>query len=216
MTKKSKQLGKGMKPRGNPQPAQVQASMAENSLSTDTVSNLSENEPIEAASEASEMPENSHDVSTDSGESQLAKEPNIVSANAQENADSLAKAMEDSREADAPVDSKIVDQPWTQHEADALSAELDRIASDPASSPDQKEFAESLKESIPAQLGGLPVYPDLGQLADGSYRATVLIPEGYFETIELEAEAQSQTVEGWISERFTEYLEGWFQPAKTR
>jgi hypothetical protein len=57
---------------------------------------------------------------------------------------------------------------------------------------------------------------DLGQQEDGTFKIVVTIREGLISPIEQQAEADRQTSEEWVSERFGEWLDSWWAAPQGR
>lgn len=61
-----------------------------------------------------------------------------------------------------------------------------------------------------------PEHPHVGQREDGTFGVVVTLAEGLIEPIGEQAAADKITVEEWLNMRLAEYLETWWQPAKSR
>jgi hypothetical protein len=66
------------------------------------------------------------------------------------------------------------------------------------------------EDGAPDELIEILDMPNMGQLPNGEYRATVRVPEGYIEGIKAQAEADNQSLEDWLSFQLQERLEQWF------
>jgi hypothetical protein len=58
--------------------------------------------------------------------------------------------------------------------------------------------------------------PLLGEQPNKSFNMVVNIGEGYIDSIRQQAESDGITPEEWVSVRFSEYLESWWAPARSK
>ena len=205
--KRSGQLGKGMKPRGNQQLTEEKQAEIEQAVSTDEGQPEGVNEPVLETNAAVEGAEIRGDLDyrkvqiLDSEKAEMVAEPSGFSPILPEIAE-LQKALQDSAEKmTGAVDG-------FQAKAEA---EHPRIYVPPIN---HQELEASLERLYPGKIMVTPAQD--GLQADGTLRVSITIAEEYVEGVRQAAEADNRTVEEWCSEQFGFYLEGYYSPSQAR
>ena len=221
---KKKNLGQGMKPRGN----QAETEKAEEPVSADEGQ---EETSVEAVSEAQEVEQTPNNLEPEFEVDRIdlyvaspdpSKYTLIDSIATKDETVDLRKLLYDSGEGEPEVQRLPEEKSDAQKQAEQLLVQnLDAFPTeaDIANHPLRTFKADSKKlrmfegfESEGARL----TYEGLGQQSDGSFKLVLAVDEGYIESIRQEAEANSMTPEQWCSQQFNFFLESWWAKPKGR
>lgn len=212
-TSKKKNLGQGMKPRGN----QAETEKAEESVSAGEGQEETSVEAVSGAPDVEQTPNNLEpEFEVDRIDLYVASaDPSkytlIDSVATKDETVDLRKLLYDSGEGE-PEMQRPPDIPFL---GQALFPSADE--SKYHDFPTAEDIAKYPLYRFDPNTGTKErVYEDLGQQADGTFKVVLAIDEGYIESIRQEAEANSMTAEQWCSQQFNFFLESWWSKPKGR
>jgi len=206
--KKGRPIGAGMKPREINENETIQQAETEELVSTESGQ---EETAVEPVLEASEQIETSHTLEPQSEEenivaSQAELSPILGISNLEE---MLSQSQEEAAEKESQATNlfppKIVQELESINKRMEAGERIEIVGSIP------QDLAKGFLKQIQTAIT-----PPVGPRLDGTYGMVVTIPEGMIEPIRGQAESDRVTPEEWVSTRLGEYLEDWWQPAKSR
>jgi len=214
-----KNLGKGMKPRGQEMGESIEVNDEQVSTSKEgvpgnetvvKVEESTQNQQLTKTLQNETNPPNEYDLSAKT--EQIADNQAVVAQTPAEQSDieTIKKLLEE-----AGHQENMVIEP-TPEMIKALESTIPKfgIVTTPHDFPRELPWEKPLYKR--SEDGSVVVVPEgLGEQPDGTYKLVVTVPEGYIGGIETQAEADGVSLERWVSDRLEEVFQSWWSAPKS-